>query len=226
MAYCCTLARREQCGGEDKAKRELQALNREEVDTTMSESFLDELSANFHVTIKPAEQLEPATDYFLLLRNGLPVLPTGAAYTGLQQYRSAGTVCEDRLIRFRTETKSHRKTVSKTLQHTKHEQDSSVEYQRLQKIAAKDLGKVDWRALKTRVSNGLSSEVNSRVYLNKARAANLAYKEELRERYMDGALPTRSERASYAAPRERRGEGKETKRASVKVVDSLCKWIQ
>ena len=98
------------------AMQEMMFLNREEVDTNLAESFFDELSSYFTVTIKPTEELEPATDYFLLLRNGLPVLPVGAGCNALPQYRAAGTVCEDRLIRFRTETKSHRKMTTKALQ--------------------------------------------------------------------------------------------------------------
>ena len=173
-----------------RATRELLALNRELVDASVTESFFDELSAHVTVTLRPAEELEPATDYFVVLRNGLPVLPAGAGFTSLPQYRSAGVVCEDKIIRFRTETKSHRKTVTRASQHAYREETAgkAEAADTLMVTAAKDLRAVDWLALQTRISNGLSSKDRPRAYLSKARAISLAHKEELREKYDDGSL--------------------------------------
>ena len=66
------------------------------------------------------------------------------------------------------------------------------------------MSKVGWRDLKTHISNGLSSAENPREYLIRARAASLAHKEELSQKYSDGSL---SEQIQESLERLRRRQG-------------------
>lgn len=148
----------------------------------------DDLQSHVLLTIKPAQPLDHHTDYFLLLRNGLPVVPVGGTVAPLSAYRSAGVLCEDKIIRFRTESKGHRRNALKISAEEEQKELERANDPKRRPLEGKDLGKVDWSAVQARISGPLTSNKGTRNYLRDAQLASEAHARELQDRYEDGKL--------------------------------------
>ena len=154
----------------------------------------DDLQSRIVLTMKPAQPLEPHTDYLLLLRNGLPVVPVGPAEAPLCAYRSAGVLCEDKIIQFRSESKGNRRIALKlTAEEEQRELEKSSDPKRCV-LETKDLSKVDWKAIQTRISAPLASNLGSRDYLKAAQTAWKTHSSGLEEQYKDGQLSQKIEK--------------------------------
>ena len=64
-------------------------------------SALDD-DRTYELVLTPAEPLKYDTEYFIVLANGVPVLPAGDVLSATYGFAAAGQICEDRIIRFRT----------------------------------------------------------------------------------------------------------------------------
>ena len=82
--------------------------NYNRLDTNQSFEISDEVhiqseaNQEYCVKIRPSEPLEPNTEYFLVLCNSVPVVPTGSELSHVTSFITAGLVCEDKIIRFTT----------------------------------------------------------------------------------------------------------------------------
>jgi len=56
----------------------------------------------YELVLTPTEPLKYDTEYFIVLANGVPVLPAGDVLAAAYGFAAAGQICEDYIIRFRT----------------------------------------------------------------------------------------------------------------------------
>jgi hypothetical protein len=171
-------------------------------DPDHAECFADAQMTTYELTLTPAAPLEPRTDYLLVLRNGLPVVPIGGTHARLTAYHSAGVMCEDRIFRFRTETKSSyiakvkadnaaAVEKAKLLQLQEEGESTSDELAalaRVQRLKKKNLRQVNFSSLKARISDGLTAKAGTREYVTTAQTLCREYDQSVVDRYADGTL--------------------------------------
>ena len=121
--------------------------------SAISGTILDDLVAVSEVFLLPNEPLKYDTEYLLVLCNGVPVLPLADVQSSFLGYSTAGHVCEDMIIRFRTVPAPAKKKSRKSSK-TPSKADAAEMKQSAQVIEEKeekiiDLAAINWDELKT-----------------------------------------------------------------------------